>query len=90
MEFKHKSVLLFETIDNLNIDADDVVLPVNNAGDWHNYQHVILKNVHLKTGENVLKFVTTEVFKSVTNVVIFVLICVQTAMAFFFNQPQFL
>lgn len=46
------------TIDNLNIDADDVVLPVNNAGDWHNYQHVILKNVHLKTGENVLKLET--------------------------------
>ena len=49
MEFKHKSVLLFETIDNLNIKPDGIYVDGTLGGGGHSFQ--ILKH------ENLLKYV---------------------------------
>ena len=46
------------TINNITIDADHITLPVRDTSDFFNFQHVILKDVHLKTGNNVLKLET--------------------------------
>ena len=43
MEFKHKSVLLFETIDNLNIKADGIYVDGTLGGGGHSFQ--ILKRL---------------------------------------------
>ena len=43
MEFKHKSVLLFETIDNLNIRPDGIYVDGTLGGGGHSFQ--ILKNL---------------------------------------------
>ncbi|MBQ9265512.1 MAG: hypothetical protein IJ186_00360 [Bacilli bacterium] len=44
------------TINNIQIDADDINLPADR--DWFNMQHVILHKVHLKAGINVIKMET--------------------------------
>ena len=43
MEFKHKSVLLFETIDNLNIKPDGIYVDGTLGGGGHSFQ--ILKQL---------------------------------------------
>ena len=43
MEFKHKSVLLFETIDNLNIKPDGIYVDGTLGGGGHSFQ--ILKRL---------------------------------------------